>query len=438
MRHSSRFLVRCTRFRSLAWLPTLCVVGLLGAPGCSPDSAVPDIAGAESGTVAAAAFTESGLGRISEEIRADIEGERIVGAVALLASAGEIQFFESFGSRAREAGHAMTNDAIFAMASMTKPITSFAVMMLHEAGRFDLDDPVSTLLPELGGLEVGVEDGTDGGETALHTVPTERDMTIRDLLRHTSGLTYGLFGDSRVDRMYLETRVLGGSGNTLADLVTGLAELPLKHQPGTRFEYSVSTDVLGRVVEVVSGMRFDEFLQQRIFEPLGMVDTRFLVPMEQRGRLALTYARSDDGLAPQPVGSVSETPSFLSGGGGLYSTATDYLRFCQMVLNGGELDGVRLASAKTVALMTSDHLGDRPGGILGLVEGFGLGFAVRRNLGTPPHGSVGELNWAGIFSTTFWIDPENEIVGIYLTQLSPFDTGHGNRFRVLAYEALAE
>lgn len=438
MRHSARFPTLCTRFRSLAWLPTVWVVALLGAPGCSSDAAVPDTAGADTRTVAAAAFTESGLERIGEEIRADIEGERIAGAVALLASAGEIQFFESFGSLDREAGHAMTNDAIFAMASMTKPITSFAVMMLHEAGHFDLDDPVSTFLPELGGLDVGVEDGTEGGESALHTVPAEHDMTIRDLLRHTSGLTYGLFGNSRVDRMYLEAQVLGGSGNTLAGLVTSLAELPLKHHPGARFEYSVSTDVLGRLVEVVSGMRFDEFLQQRIFDPLGMVDTRFLVPMEQRGRLALTYARGDDGLVPQPVGSVSETPSFLSGGGGLYSTAADYMRFCQMVLNGGELDGVRLASTQTVALMTSDHLGDRPGGIQGLVEGFGLGFAVRRDLGEPPHGSVGELSWAGIRSTTFWIDPEKQIIGIYLTQLSPFDTGHGDRFRVLAYEALAE
>ena len=233
-------------------------------------------------------------------------------------------------------------------------------------------------------------------------------MTIRDLLRHTSGLTYGLFGDSRVDRMYGQAQLLGGNGNTLADLVTGLGELPLKHQPGARFEYSVSTDVLGRLVEVVSGMRFDEFLQQQIFEPLRMVDTGFRVPMAKRGRLALTYNRGGDGLVPQPVGNIAETPSFLSGGGGLYSTATDYLRFCQMVLNGGELDGVRVASTETVALMTSDHLGDRPGGILGLVEGFGLGFAVRRDLGAPPHGSVGELSWAGIRSTTFWIDPEKQ------------------------------
>ena len=439
MKRSSQFPTRCSPFRSLAWLPAVWVVALAGAPGCSSGSSPSDTGVvAESGAVAAASFTESGLERISEAIRADIAGEQIAGAVALLASAGEIQFFESFGARDREAGLAMTNDAIFALASMTKPITSFAVMMLHEAGHFDLDDPVSTMLPELGSLDVGVEERTAGSEPALRTVPAERDMTIRDLLRHTSGLTYGLFGDSRVDRMYGQAQLLGGNGNTLADLVTGLGELPLKHQPGARFEYSVSTDVLGRLVEVVSGMRFDEFLQQQIFEPLRMVDTGFRVPMAKRGRLALTYNRGGDGLVPQPVGNIAETPSFLSGGGGLYSTATDYLRFCQMVLNGGELDGVRVASTETVALMTSDHLGDRPGGILGLVEGFGLGFAVRRDLGAPPHGSVGELSWAGIRSTTFWIDPEKQIIGIYLTQLSPFDTGHGHRFRVRAYEALAE
>ena len=432
MRRSSR----CS-FRSLAWVPALCVVVLAGALGCSTGSSPSDTGVARSGAVAAAAFTESGLERMREAIRADIADDQIAGAVALLASAGETTFFESFGFRDTEAGLAMTNDAIFALASMTKPITSFAVMMLHEAGHFDLDDPVSTVLPELGSLDVGVEEPTASSQPAFHTVPAERDMTIRDLLRHTSGLTYGLFGNSHVDRMYGQAQLLGGTG-TLADFVTGLGELPLKHQPGTRFEYSVSTDALGRLVEVVSGMRFDEYLQQQIFEPLRMIDTGFQVPPEKRGRLALTYGRSGDGLAPQPVGNITDTPSFLSGGGGLYSTATDYLRFCQMVLNGGERDGVRLASTETVELMTADHLGDRQGGILGLVEGFGLGFAVRRDLGTPPHGSVGELSWAGIFSTTFWIDPEKQIVGIYLTQLSPIDTGHGHRFRVLAYDALAD
>jgi len=411
------------------------VVALLAAPGCASDQAAPDTSVAESEAIAARSFTESGLERIRAEIRTDIDDGRIAGAVGLLAVDGELRFLESFGALDREADRAMRNDAIFAMASMTKPITSFAVMLLQEAGHFDLDDAVSMFLPELGGLDVSVL----GGRPGLNAVPSERDMTIRDLLRHTSGLTYGLFGDSRVDRMYVEAGLLGGDGNTLTDLVTGLAELPLKHQPGASFEYSVSTDVLGRLVEVVSEMRFDDFLQQRIFEPLGMVDTGFLVPEGKADRLALTYARDGNGrLVPQPAGRVSQTPSFLSGGGGLYSTAADYLRFCQMVLNGGELDGIRLARAETVTLMSSDHLGDRPGGIFGLVEGFGLGFSVRRHLGDPPLGSVGELSWAGIFSTTFWIDPEQQVIGIYLTQLSPFDTGHGHRFRRLAYEALAQ
>ncbi len=424
-----------SRHTGPAWLPTVWVVALLAAPGCASDQTAPDTGVAESEAIAARSFTESGLERIRAEIRTDIDDGRIAGAVGLLAVDGELRFLESFGALDREADRAMRNDAIFAMASMTKPITSFAVMLLHEAGHFDLDDAVSMFLPELGGLDVSVL----GGRPGLNAVPSERDMTIRDLLRHTSGLTYGLFGDSRVDRMYVEAGLLGGDGNTLTDLVTGLAELPLKHQPGASFEYSVSTDVLGRLVEVVSEMRFDDFLQQRIFEPLGMVDTGFLVPEGKADRLALTYARDGNGhLVPQPAGRVSQTPSFLSGGGGLYSTAADYLRFCQMVLNGGELDGIRLARAETVTLMSSDHLGDRPGGIFGLVEGFGLGFSVRRHLGDPPLGSVGELSWAGIFSTTFWIDPEQQVIGIYLTQLSPFDTGHGHRFRRLAYEALAQ
>ena len=429
----------CPRFPSLptrpTWLHVLWVVALLGTLSCSSDQAASDTDIAESEAIAARSFSNNGLEHIRTEIRTDIADGRIAGAVGLLAVDGELRFLESFGAIDREADRAMRDDAIFAIASMTKPITSFAVMMLHEAGHFDLDDAVSMFLPELGGLHVSVEGGRPGSQA----VPSERDMTIRDLLRHTSGLTYGFFGESRVDRMYVEAGLLGGSGNTLADLLTGLAELPLKHQPGASFEYSVSTDVLGRLVEVVSGMRFDDFLQQKIFEPLGMVDTGFLVPEGKIDRLAVTYARDGDGqLVPQPAGGVSETPSLLSGGGGLYSTAADYLRFCQMVLNGGELYGMRLASSETVTLMGSDHLGDRPGGILGLVEGFGLGFSVRRTLGEPPLGSVGELSWAGIRSTTFWIDPEQQVIGIYLTQLSPFDTGHGRRFRRLAYEALAQ
>lgn len=426
---------RCQSRRTrLAWLYTVWVVTLV-ATGCASDQTAPDTGAAESETIAARSFSDSGLERIRAEIRTDIEDGRVAGAVGLLAVHGELRFLESFGAIDREAGRAMRDDAIFAIASMTKPITSFAVMILHEAGHFDLDDAVSMFLPELGGLDVSVEGGRPGSQA----VPSERDMTIRDLLRHTSGLTYGLFGESRVDRMYVEAGLLGGSGNNLADLVTGLAELPLKHQPGASFEYSVSTDVLGRLVEVVSGMRFDDFLRERIFEPLGMVDTGFLVPEDEIDRLAVTYARDGDGqLVAQPAGPVSQTPSFLSGGGGLYSTAADYLRFCQMVLNGGALDGIRLASTETVTLMSSDHLGGRPGGILGLVEGFGLGFSVRSDLGDPPHGSVGELSWAGIRSTTFWIDPEQQVIGIYLAQLSPFDTGHGHRFRRLAYEALAQ
>ena len=437
MRGSSRFPIRFPRYRPLALVFALWAATFLGAPACAPSPS--PSATAESAAVEVASFTEGGLEGIREAIDADIDGDQIAGAIVLLAVAGEIQFFESFGARDREAGQAMTNDAIFAIASMTKPIASFAVMMLHEAGHFELDDPVSKFLPELGGLEVGVASSPDGAEAGFRTVPAERDMTIRDLLRHTSGLTYGIFGNSPVDRMYIEARLLGRSDLTLADFVTELAKLPLKHQPGARFEYSVSTDVLGRFVEVVSGVRFDEFLQQHIFEPLGMVDTAFYVPTEKHGRLARTYQRGADGLAAQPVGNIAETPSFLSGGGGLYSTATDYFRFCQMVLNGGELDGVRLASAETVALMTSDHLGDRPGGLLGLdFGGFGLGFSVRRDLGDPALGSVGELSWGGIFSTGFWIDPEKQIIGVYMTQVSPFTPGLNARFRVLAYEALAE
>ncbi len=388
---------------------------------------------------AAVGLSEERFERIRNVLRAHVEEGRIAGAVALVARGGEVAFFESFGARDRERGVAMTDDTIFRIASMSKPITSVAVMMLYEQGHFLLGDPVSRYLPELGGLQVAV-DAPDSDGAGLVTVPAEREMTIQDLLRHTSGLTYGFFGDTPVDRLYVEAGVMSGDP-TIAAMVTKLGTLPLKHQPGSTWEYSMSTDVLGRLVEVVSGLPFDRFLEERIFTPLEMVDTGFHVAKPSLPRLAANYQWQDGRLVvadPNPIESYETPTTYFQGGGGLVSTAADYYRFCQMLLNGGELEGRRLLGRKTVEWMTSDHLGDlarprRP------AYGFGLGFAVRSQpgLATTP-GSVGEFNWGGAYGTTFWVDPREGFIGVFMIQLRPSARPYSREFKGLAYQVIVD
>jgi len=356
------------------------------------------------------------LARVGDVIRRDVERGLIPGAVIAIARAGRIGYAEAFGWRDREAEAPMTGDAIFRIASMTKPLTSVAAMMLSEAGELEIAAPVSQYLPEIAEMTVGVE-----------RAKAQRTMTVQDLMRHTSGLTYAAFGDSPVQKIWRDADLMS-EAHTNVDLVTKLARLPLMFEPGTTWEYSISTDVLGLIVEVVSGLSLADFFAQRICVPLGMVDTGFAATGKRAKRLAEAQRDPKTGERP-PMRNVTEPGSWHSGGGGAVSTAADYLRFAQMLLNGGELDGVRLLSPKTVALMAADHLppgcaygetaAPRFGALAPVPEmghGFGLGFAVRIAAGhSPVPGSVGDYFWGGVYGTYFWIDPQEQLIELSMT-----------------------
>lgn len=353
------------------------------------------------------------LSRLTDVLRGAIDRGIIPGAVALIARHGKIAHLQALGLRDPAGASPMQDDTIFRIYSMTKPIVSVAVMMLVEEGRLMLSDPLPKHLPAFADPKVAVE--RDG---KVEIEPAARDITIQDLLRHTSGLTYEFRGTAPVQKMYMDAKVFRRN-QTNADQVATLATLPLMHQPGARWEYSRSTDVLGRLVEVVSGLTLGEFLHQRIIAPLGMVDTAFQVPEQKHGRLAEAFARDPETGAAVQLIEVGEKPMFESGGGGMVSTAVDYARFCQMLLSGGTLDGVRLIGRKTVELMTADHLGPVTGSpdLLLPGYGFGLGFAVRRHAGMAQiPGSVGEYYWGGLAGTTFWIDPKEQLFAIGMIQ----------------------
>jgi CubicO group peptidase (beta-lactamase class C family) len=375
------------------------------------------------------------LARLSQVMAGEIERRRLPGAVALVARRGRVGYFESYGERHVAAGAPMTKDAIFRIYSMTKPITSVAAMMLWEEGRFLLNDPIAKYLPDLGDLRVAVQRGAELELTAL-----ERPITIQDLLRHTAGFTYEFRGPGPVQKMYMAAKVYRLSQSN-ADQVASLGQLPLLHQPGTRWEYGRSTDVVGRLVEVLSGQRLSAFFQRRILGPLGMVDTGFHVPELHHARLAEAFPNDpDDGAAVQLL-EVRTAPNFESGGGGLVSTASDYARFLQMLLNGGTLDGERLLGRKTIELMTSDHLGPITGAsdLLLPGHGFGLGFAVRLQAGIAyVPGSIGQYFWGGLAGTTFWVDPKEQMFALLLIQAPGQRDYYRTLFRDLVYSALED
>ena len=373
---------------------------------------------------------------------------RLPCATTLIERRGEIAHTSVQGYMDVERGRAVTEDTIFRIYSMTKPITSVALMMLVEEGAIALDDPVHRYIPQWRNLGV-YEAGFIG---TFRTRPTSAPMRIIDLLRHTSGLTYGLQQRTNVDAAYRKFGFGDPAGaSTLEAMIEGLAKIPLEASPGEVWNYSVSTDVVGYIVGKVSGMPFDEFLRQRIFAPLGMVDTGFHVPPEKASRLAACYVATPDGrmqLQDDPQTSkFLRAPTFVSGGGGLVSTTADYLRFCRMLLNGGILDDTRLLSPKTIELMTANHL---PGGkelpemavsLFGEAGysgvGFGLGFAVTTN---PARsllpGSAGDFSWGGMASTFFWIDPREQLIVIFMTQLMPSTLYNVRReLRTLVYSA---
>ena len=379
-------------------------------------------------------FSSERLKRVTDAFQSEVDKGAIPGAVVLIARNGKIAYLEAFGFQNRESKEPMKTDAIFRIASMSKPITSVAVMMLVEEGKIQLLDPVSHYLPEFKGVQVGVEKlNTTTGNSELIGEPPRQEMTIQDLLRHTSGLTYGIFGKSLVKQAYNEANLFDRN-QTLAEFVSKIAKLPLAYHPGTTWEYSHSTDVLGRIVEVVSGVTLDQFVADRIAKPLGLSDTGFYVPAEKLDRLAETQIDPTTGKR-WPTFDVTNRPNWLAGGSGMVSTASDYVRFAQMLLNGGELDQVRLLSPRTVSFMTSDHLwpgvafspvtlnlfeplGIAPTPKVG--QGFGLGFVVRTQEGrNPMPGSPGEYFWAGIWGTAFWVDPKEKLITVLMMQAAP-------------------
>ncbi len=372
------------------------------------------------------------LARLGEVLRGEIERGRVPGAVALIARRGRVGYFESFGASDPVSGTPMTKDAIFRIYSMTKPITSVAAMMLWEEGRFLLGDSIAQYLPEFSHLQVAV--ARDG---VMERVPADRVITIQDLLRHTSGLTYEFRGSGPVHKMYMSARVYSRSQSS-ADQVATLAKMPLLHQPGTQWEYSRSTDVVGRLIEVLSGVPLRVFFERRILAPLGMSDTAFHVPPQHHSRIAEAFAKDPDSGGKVQLLEVRDAPNFESGGGGLVSTASDYARFLQMLLNGGTLEGSRFLSRKTVELMTADHLGPVTGAsdLLLPGHGFGLGFAVRLHAGIAPvPGSVGQYFWGGLAGTTFWVDPAEQLFAILLIQAPGRRDYYRTLFRDLVYSA---
>ena len=375
------------------------------------------------------------LSRISETLSPYVENDKLSGLMTMVYRRGEVVHFETHGDRDRQTNAPMNRETLFRIYSMTKPITTVAALMLYEEGHFQLDDPVAEYLPAF--EDVQVYDTTAAGEPTR--VEPRRPMTIRDLMTHTSGLTYGVFGNTPVDSMYTEVGILDND-RTLAAAVDTLGTLPLMHQPGDTWHYSVSTDVLGRLVEVVSGQTLDTFFQTRIFEPLGMDDTMFEVPADEMDRFATNYAVGEDGslvAQDRKASSAFAAPvQFLSGGGGLVSTMDDYLRFARMLLNEGAIDGTRLLSPKTVALMTQNHLDGthEPG------WGFGLGVQVCTDLtDAQTLGSEGMYGWSGAANTFFFIDPKEELIGMAWTQLFPHGRYPiGPTFRVGVYQAIVE
>jgi CubicO group peptidase (beta-lactamase class C family) len=377
------------------------------------------------------------LARVSATFRQDVERNVIPGAVVLVARGGRIAYAEAFGWRDREAKAPMELDSIFRIASMTKPLTSVAAMMLADEGKLQVAAAVADYLPEFADRTVGPD-----------RVAAKRVMTVQDLLRHTSGLTYAGFGDSAVQMIWRDAQLMT-EDQTNAEMVAKLASLPLMFEPGTTWEYSMSTDVLGRVIEVVSGQDLADFIDARICRPLDLRDTGFAATGDRAARVAEPQTDPATGARP-PMRDVAHPGRWASGGGGAVSTATDYVRFCQMLLNGGELDGTRLLAPKTVALMASDHLppdcgyGDtaraRFGALAPVPEmgyGFGLGFAVRTAAGRCPlPSSVGEYFWGGVYGTAFWIDPAEELVVVAMMLAPERRLYYRHLLRPLVYGAL--
>ena len=388
-------------------------------------------------------FSTERLARIGPVIKGEIEKGQYPGAVILVARKGKIVYFDSIGQLDPASGKPMTKNAIFRLYSMTKPYTSVAAMMLMEEGRLRLTDPVAKYIPVFAKLEVSVASiDPYTGATKYANAPVDREINIQDLLRHTSGFVYGPYtSHPKVKELYAKEGV-DWKDVTPAEQIERLAKVPLAHQPGTTFEYSLSTDVLGRVIEAISGVPLGQFIQERIFTPLGMTDSAFIVAPEKRDRLAQPFATDKATNTPISLLDVTVAQKNDAGGAGSVGTASDYARFLQMMINGGELDGVRLLSRTTVKYMTADHLGDAKASgatTLPAGTGFGLGFAVRRETGRfEVTGNAGEYYWAGAAGTGFYVDPKEDLICVWMTQGQPGMARRYDRylFKQMVYQAI--
>lgn len=424
----------------------LCAVGTLAAVVMMGVAVVP-AARADNlswSTPESVGMSSERLDKIAPVLQRYVDDGELAGVVSMIARRGEVVHFDHYGTLDINTGKEVQGDSIFRIYSMTKPITTLAVMMLYEEGKLQLTDPVSDYLPAFKNVQVVGPGGA--------LVTPERAMTVQMLMTHTSGLTYGVFGDTLVDRLYRDAEVMSAPDNNA--LVERLGELPLQYQPGTRFHYSLSTDVLGALVEAVSGQSLGEFMQERIFAPLQMNDTFFQVPSDKLHRFGTNHIR-DPRTGRLVANDSPESSNFVnrqtfeSGGGGLLSTAEDYMRFSQMVLNGGELDGQRIIGSKTLEYMRRNHLpgifGDN--GVHGGAElpgfgngtGFGLGFAVVEDqTAAGGLGSDGEFYWGGAAGTIFWLDPVEDLVGIVMIQHMNVQVPLRSVFKAMTYAAITD
>jgi CubicO group peptidase (beta-lactamase class C family) len=433
------------------FLPLFAVaIGLLGLVSFARADDLPR------GEAKAAGLAPEKLARIEAVLKDTVERKQIAGGSALIARNGKVVFLTTAGLRDVEARQPLGEDTIFRIASMTKPVTSVAVMMLVEEGQIGLSDPIAKYLPEFEKATVLVPTGGKE-DMPYRIVPAERPITVLHLLTHTSGISYRFLNRTHLGKLYADAGISDGlaeTSGTMADNVRRLAKVPLLHQPGAAWEYGLNTDVLGRLVEVVSGQTLDAFFRARIFKPLGMHDTHFVLPREKRSRLAALYTPGEDRtirrVGTEPVRSspliysatypTRDDSKYFSGGAGLVSTAGDYFRFLQMLLQGGERDGVRLLKPETVAQMTRNQLGDLKVSLATPGTGFGYGFGVAMEKARDRKGpGAGSYFWGGIFNTAFWVDPERKLIAVLMTQIYP--SNHlklREEFQRLVYEALAD
>lgn len=361
------------------------------------------------------------LQRITSILKAEVEKKRIPGAVVAIARKGQMAYFEAVGHRDASGNVPMPRDAIFSLASMSKPMTSLAIMMLIEEGLISLSDPVGKFLPELANMQVGVVKADAQGKPAVELVPAKRQATVQDLLRHTSGFTYGGRGETEVHKLWPAGSAAASVNYTGKEFLAHLGKLPLLNQPGAVWDYSFSTDILGLIVEAVSGKSLGAFLAERLWQPLGMADTSFTIPEAKKGRYALAFPNDPLTAKPQSVLHAGKPAKFECGGACAAGTTIDYLRFSQMLLNGGILDGKRIVSRKTIEAMTADQLGAEvrartTSPTLGVGYTFGLGFAVRSQAGISSlAGSEGDYTWGGAYGTYFWVDPKEQLAVVFMS-----------------------